>query len=121
MLIPLSFCVTLRNTGTRILSYIATETTIPNAETVKIEAGGISNPLPIFLFNVVPCFTKNVAVCATHIPNGMVDTQIGIMLIISFVSSTFVTLARFQGLCFPPKLPSLTRIAALSRNFSLLV
>jgi hypothetical protein len=60
---------------------------------------------------------KKVDVCAAHIPNGKVNIQIGIMLIISFISSTLVTVASFQGLfSFGKQFPSFSTIAALSKN-----
>lgn len=84
---------------------------------VKIEAGGISNLLlPIFLFMMALCLIKKVAVWAVHIPNGKVNTQMGNMLMVSFNSSTLVTVVSFQGFCFSAKFPSFSRIAAFSRN-----
>ena len=93
-----------------------TETIIPMAARVKIEAGGTTNPLPIFLFMMAPCLMKKVEVWEAHIPNGNVNTQMGIMLMISFSSSTLVTVASLHGLCFSAMFPSFSRIAALSRN-----
>lgn len=57
---------------------------------------------------------KNVEDCAMQIPNGKVVSQMGIMLITSFNSSTFVTVASFHGFCFSSIASS--KIAALSRN-----
>ena len=92
---------------------------MPMAARVKIEAVGISNSLVIFLFILALCLMKNVEVWAIHIPKGNVNIQMGIMLIISFISSTLVTVASFHGLCFSAELlPSLTIIAALSRNLN---
>lgn len=89
---------------------------MPMAARVKMEAGGISKWL-IFRFMEAPCLMKKVEVWATQIPNGKVKTQMGIMLMMSFISSTFVTVANFHGLCFSADSPSLgSTIAALSRN-----
>ncbi|WVZ16300.1 hypothetical protein V8G54_009282 [Vigna mungo] len=121
MLIPLSFPVSFLRVGTRTLSYRITADIIPIAARVKIEAGGTSNPLPNFLFMMAPCLMKKVEVCAAQIPNGKVNTQMGIMLMISFSSSTLVTVASLQGLCFSSMFPSFSVIAALSRNLSFLV
>lgn len=66
-------------------------------------------------FMETPCLMKNVEACATHIPNGRVASQMGIMLRTSFISSTFVTVARVQGFCFSAEF-SVLMMAALSRN-----
>lgn len=70
--------------------------------------------LVILRFSVTACLIKNVDVCATQIPNGMEASHMGIMLTISFISSTLFSVASVHGLrCFSAKS---SRMAAFSRN-----
>lgn len=83
-----------------------------------MDAGGISKWSVIFRSIVLLCLIKNVEACATHTPNVIEVNHMGIMFIISFVSSTFVTVASLHGLCFfsAGRSSSSWIIAALSRN-----
>ena len=76
------------------------------------------NPLAISRFRFMACLMKNVEVCATQTPNGRMASQIGIMLRISFISSTLVTVASLHGFCCfsSAEFCLSSRIAALSRN-----
>lgn len=81
-------------------------------------AGGISNFGPIFRSRAVLCLMKNVAVCATQVPNAREVSHMGIMLSRSFSSSTWVTVASLHGLGFLADggVSGSSIIAALSKN-----
>jgi hypothetical protein len=61
---------------------------------------------------VTPCCTENVCSCAILVFIKIVLAMMGIILIIIFTSSTWVTVQTFQGCGSVPSL----RIAALSSN-----
>lgn len=90
------------------------------APIVAIEAGGMSKWRVRFRFMTLPCLMKKVEDCAMHTPNVNEVNQMGTMLRTSFVSSTWVTVANFQGFGFSLDWISLSswpsRMAALSRN-----
>lgn len=89
---------------------------MPTADRPKREAGGTTKLLEILRSKVVLCLTKKVEVWATQMPNGSVVSQIGIMLRMSFSSSTSVTVESLHGLCLVDEFWLSSIIAALSRN-----
>ena len=67
-----------------------------------MDAGGI---VKLFLPDTclsmtVACLMKNVEAWAAQIPKTNTESHMGIMLMISFASSTFVNVASLHGLCF---------------------
>ena len=64
--------------------------------TILVCFNGFATILPPLI--IVLCLFKNVHFCATHIPNSREVSQIGIVLRMSFGSSTVVTVVRFHGI-----------------------
>lgn len=82
----------------------------------NIEAGGTVK-LPMCLSMTIDCLMKNVEVCVAQMPKANVESHIGITLMTSFVSSTFVNVTSLHGLCFSIARGLLSSIiAALSRK-----
>lgn len=97
---------------------------MPTAARETMEAGGILKFGVMFKFKVAACLVKKVEVCAKHTPNGSAVSHMGIMMRISFTSSTFVTVANIHGFFFfCSKLlgvcSSSSTMAALSRNLQI--
>lgn len=85
----------------------------------NMEAGGTVKLLLLVmcLSIMVACLMKKVLVCVAQMPKTNVESHMGITLMISFASSTFVNVTSFHGLCFWRSRGVLSSIiAALSRN-----
>ena len=121
---PRSLPVIPLASGTIKRSYIVTKTSPEIVENAKRETGGTRKWGPILLSMVLPCFIKNDVLCdSVAIPKVKQENQMGTILNITFVSSTWVTVQTFHGFGFT--LPcvsvchseeSCTIMAALSRN-----
>ena len=84
-----------------------------------MEAGGtVKLLLPVMCLSMmVACLMKKVLVCVAQMPKTNVESHMGITLMISFASSTFVNVTSLHGLCFLRSRGVLSSIiAALSRN-----